>query len=346
MEDIAIGKVVKRIQFYARADDVSLHARRCLTFVANPLQRIEMALYSKSSPKSPLQSVLDLTFKASWRGKDLHEVATKIETLYSSMLSKHVFFRTNVFGQEYIDGRGSKPKTFRSFYAIDSDTFVQVKVFPTGIETLGKYKSFVHYTSEFPGLQSLFTLLDHALYIRNMDKDPALKSARHALFLLYYTALKLSPRALDRTDAVGQLLQVLDFCANMDTRKYEYCLHSPQQVRPKTQEPFPMTGDKGLHANFLRLRGPCPSHTFDWSIRLLNPFTDSEKLSAKLWQIRHIQCFFAQAKHEIQRRMQKWEQMSKEKREEWDEGILDPLVKADYTEFESSRKRLQRTGRS
>ena len=346
MENVAIGKVVKRIKSYARADNVSLRARRCLTFVANPLQRIEMALYSKSSPKSPLKSVLDLSFKASWQGEKLHEVATRVDTLYYRMLSKHTFFRANIFGQEYIGGKGGKLKTFQNFYAIDSDTFVQVKIFPTGTENLGKYKSFVHYTSEFPGLRSLFTLLDHALYIRNLDKDPAFKSARHALFLLYYAALKLSPRTLGRKDTVGQLLEVLDFCANMDTRKHEYCLDSPQQVQPKTQEVFPMIGDKGLHANFLRLCGPCPFHTFDWSVRLLNPFTDSERLGAKLWQIRHIQCFFAQAKYEIQRRMQKWEQMSKEEREEWDEGILDPLVKADYTEFEDSRKRLRRTGRN
>lgn len=199
-----------------------------------------------------------------------------------------------------------------------------------------------YYVSEFPSLRPLFLLLRHSLKIRGLATVQHGGLGSYPLIMMIVTALKHAPGAFAPDDLAGQLIHILDFYANANLYKYGYSADPPRMF-PKVIKP--------LSAEELDANSPDPhlwsidlirkcNRKNPWALCLQDPADPVNDLGRKAYQIKHVQASFSAARQRISAKLQMWDQMDTEARQRWAQGLLDPLVRARYDDFEASRQAL------
>ena len=205
-----------------------------------------------------------------------------------------------------------------------------------------------YYLSEFPGLRPLFLLLRHSLKIRDLTTVHNGGLGSYPLVIMIVTALKHAHGSLAPDDLAGQLIHILDFYANANLYKHGYSA-DPPRIFTKTSKPLSAekldtnSGDPHLLGIDLIRKG---NQKIPWALCLQDPANPVNDLGRKAHQIQHIQATFAKVRQHIWAKVQMWDQMKTEARQRWVQGLLDPLVRARYDDFEASRHILSKAGES
>ena len=198
-----------------------------------------------------------------------------------------------------------------------------------------------YYLSEFPSLRPLFLLLRHSLKIRDLTTVQYGGLGSYPLVMMIIAALKHAPGVFSPDDLAGQLIHILDFYANADLFNYGYSVDPPRMFT-KISKPLPAEGEASSRdphlwsIDVLRKR----NQKQPWALCLQDPADPVNDLGRKAYQIKHVQASFAATRKRIWAKLQMWDRMGTEARQRWDQGVLDPLVRARYDDFEASRQVL------
>ncbi|KAL9122263.1 MAG: hypothetical protein Q9187_001182 [Circinaria calcarea] len=217
--------------------------------------------------------------------------------------------------------------------------------FQTLARTLPSREWTSDYVSEYPSLRPLFLLLRHSLKIRGLVTVQFGGLGSYPLAMMIVAALKHAAASFSRDDLAGQLIHILDFYANADLYKHGF---SADPFRMFTKITKPLSAEE-REANSrdpylwsIDLIRKCHPDK-PWALCLQDPADPVNDLGRKTYQIKHVQASFAAARQRIWSRVQRWDRMDIKTRQTWAQGLLDPLVRARYDEFEASRQVLARS---
>lgn len=202
-----------------------------------------------------------------------------------------------------------------------------------------------YYLSEFPSLRPLFLLLRHGLKIRGLVTVQFGGLGSYPLVMMIVAALKHAAARFSRDDLAGQLIHILDFYANADLYKHGFSA-DPFRMFTKITKPLSAEERKANSRDpylwSIDLIRKCRPDQ-PWLLCLQDPADQVNDLGRKAYHIKHVQASFAAARQQIWSRVQTWDRMDMKRRRTWAQGLLDPLVRARYDDFEASRQVLARS---
>ena len=315
-ETTATQRVIKEITTTINAvlpsNPISIHGSR-YTGLAGPLSDIDFKLALPEFEKDPLvrgpSSTRPQACKAGmrilWR---LHKLL-KRDNMYTSVSLIQC----------------KKPIVS----AINCETGLSVQFIALSPTTSSEFT--INYLIEFPGLRPLFILLRHSLKIRNLTTVNHGGIGSYALLILIVVALKHTSRVFASDDLAGQLLHVLDFYAEVDLRRYGLCADPPCI--------FAKDSKSSAHLFIQSIIMRDASRTSN-SLCLQDPASPATDLGKPTLLIKDIQAVFNEARQNIRIEMKIWESLDRQARRKWDRGLLDPFVRANYDQFEISRRKL------
>ena len=179
------------------------------------------------------------------------------------------------------------------------------------------------YLAEFPTLRAIFIVLRCALEMRNLNTPFEGGLGSYSILMMIVAALKQNSGQFARNDLAKHLLHVLDFYANADLYDVGYCINPPQIFSKASSLSFPLNPLK------------------PYLLCLQDPADPTNDLGRKAYAIKHVQKLFEQASKGIKLGMAAWEQKTVEERKLIDGGLLNRLVRANYSTFEKERNRVK-----
>ena len=179
------------------------------------------------------------------------------------------------------------------------------------------------YLAEFATLRPLFMLLRYSLEMRNLNTPFEGGLGSYSILMMIVAALKQNGVQHPRDDLANHLLHVLDFYASADLYQVGFCIDPPRTFPKTSSLLFPLNQQK------------------PYLLCLQDPADPTNDLGRKAYAIKHIQQVFGQARDDIKRDMKIWEQRTVEERKVMDGGLLNRLVRANYSTFEMERNRVR-----
>ncbi|KAI4245792.1 MAG: hypothetical protein L6R40_002320 [Gallowayella cf. fulva] len=205
------------------------------------------------------------------------------------------------------------------------------------------------YLAEYPSLQPLYVVLRCCLEIRDLSMPYQGGLGSYPILILIVNALKHASGRHDPNDLGSQLLHVLNFYQTHDLYQYGFSVEPPRLFKKNkksmaAEERLVRAADPTLNGidNMTKLNPLRP-----YLLCLQDPADPTNDLGRNAYAIKHIQKTFAVALQKMERSMKWWDQRSDMSREgSTAAGLLDPLIQANYSNFTSSRTKLERFGSS
>lgn len=201
-----------------------------------------------------------------------------------------------------------------------------------------------NYLLEYPTLRPLYILLRSALHIRGLGTVYEGGLGSYTIFIMTVYALKSCPLNIDKTDVGGQLLYLLKFYAKADLYNTGYSLDPPSTFRKlrRNEARARVKGRTDLVAHGIHIIGKtCKNQPY--LLCLQDPANPTSDLGRKSHKIKHVQKVFATAYHWITAYIHYLDTHRVGRcRDILRQGLLFPLVGANYEEFESRRKTRDR----
>lgn len=201
------------------------------------------------------------------------------------------------------------------------------------------------YLNELPSLRPLFILLRYSLEIRCLTTVYEGGLGSYSLLMMIVTALKHSSGTFASDDLAGQLLYVLYFYGSTDLYQYGFSANPPR-VFDKRKEGWSKP-ERLARSQDPQLRGIDEivrerNRRKPYLLSLQDPANDSNDLGKSTYAIKHIQAVFNGARQSILGALQPGQEAPKNQQKNQKRSYLDSLVRADYTDFEANRSKVER----
>lgn len=215
------------------------------------------------------------------------------------------------------------------------------------IQTMAPYQAAQEYTvtylSEFPSLRPLYIILRYCLEIRDLTTVFEGGLGSYSILMMIVTAMKHSSGKFASDDLAGQLLHVLEFYGKADLYKVGLSANPPRLFE-KQKEGWSLKERTARMADS-QLSGIDKMQTYyprkPYLLCLQDPANDLNDLGKNAYAIKHIQATFNQARESIQVSLENQKDMSDDRAKGGIWSCLDSLVRADYTQFELRRNRVE-----
>ena len=204
-----------------------------------------------------------------------------------------------------------------------------------------------NYLAEYPTLRPLFMLLRSALQIRGLNTVFTGGLGSYTILIMIVYALKTCPLHIDKTDVGNQLLYLLKFYSTANLEDEGYSLDPPSTfpklTRRNARAKFKAGGRTDQVARGIRImgikRGKQP-----YLLCLQDPAEPTNDLGRKSHSIKHVQHVFTKAYKRIQDCLHDLDRypMSDSSQRILQQGILFPLVGANYEDFERRRRKIHK----
>lgn len=196
------------------------------------------------------------------------------------------------------------------------------------------------YLAEYPTLRPLYILLRSALHIRGLGIVYEGGLGSYTILIMIVYALKTCPPSIGKTDVVGQLLYLLDFYGKANFFKEGYSLDPPSvfpKLKARDARPH-IEGRTDIVACGIKMIGKI-SEKQPFLLCLQDPADPINDLGRSSFLIKHVQKVFQNAHGRIMTSLHRVDTSSTDEcKTIFQQGLLFPLVGANYEDFESSRK--------
>ena len=229
----------------------------------------------------------------------------------------------------------------------------------------------LYYLAEFPNLAALYILIRQALLIRELTYVPTGGIGSYPLLIMIVGALNSSDHRPAADDLATQLLHVLNFWADADLHYTGYAADPPrtfQKYDAKSipgrdgseqaqKDPYLRGLEQIIEENNRLFAGPTTSNIARRAVNvegkrgrtqlcLQDPANPVNDLGKKSHTIKHVQAFFKVAREAVIEKMAHWDRMTEDGRMLTGDCLLDPLVKANYNDFDARREKIRRVALS
>ncbi|KAL8671881.1 MAG: hypothetical protein Q9168_003634 [Polycauliona sp. 1 TL-2023] len=202
------------------------------------------------------------------------------------------------------------------------------------------------YQAEYPSLHPLYLVIRSCLEMRRLSMPFEGGLGSYPILISIVNALKHASGQHHPHDLGGQLLHVLKFYESNDLYRYGFSVDPPHMFRKdkksmSAEEKLSRATDPVLNGldSMAKLNPLRP-----YLLCLQDPADPKNDLGRKAYAIKHIQRTFAVARRNMDVAMTVWDRQSN--KSFTSVGLLDALVHANYSNFQSERTKLARSVRS
>lgn len=199
------------------------------------------------------------------------------------------------------------------------------------------------YLAEYPTLRPLYILLRSALNIRGLGTVFEGGVGAYTILIMIVYGLKTCPLHIDKTDVANQLLYLLKYYGDANLEEEGYSLDPPSTfpklTRRNARAQFKASGRTDQVARGIKMIG-LKSDKEPYLLCLQDPAEPINDLGRKSYNIKHVRKVFAKAYERIKNRLHELDTNFTSETSEriLRQGVLFPLVGANYEEFEKRRE--------
>lgn len=201
------------------------------------------------------------------------------------------------------------------------------------------------YLNELPSLRPLFIVLRYCLEIRGLTTVYEGGLGSYSLLMMIVTALKHYSGTFAPDDLAGQLLYVLYFYGPTDLYQYGFSANPPRVFDKRKEgwsKPERLTRSRNPQLRGIDEIVRDRNRRKPYLLSLQDPANDSNDLGKSSYAIKHVQTVFNGARESILGALQRGQEAPKPRRKDQKRSYLDSLVRADYTDFEANRSKVER----
>ena len=201
------------------------------------------------------------------------------------------------------------------------------------------------YLAEYPTLRPLYILLRLAVSIRGLGTVFEGGVGSYTILIMIVYGLKTCPLHIEKTDVANQLLYLLEFYGNVNLEEKGYSLDPPSTfpklTRRNARAQFKSSGRTDQVARGIKMIG-LKNDKEPYLLCLQDPAEPTNDLGRRSYSIKHVRKVFAKAYERIKNHLHELNtNPTSEKSEQiLRQGVLFPLVGANYEDFEKRREFL------
>ena len=202
----------------------------------------------------------------------------------------------------------------------------------------------MYYQADFPTLRPLYILFRSALHIRHLNIVHEGGLGSYSTLMMIVNALKHASGKYAQNDLVGHFLHILDFYSNANLYRIGFSPDPPRTFK-KTRGKI-SAEDKIASMQDPVLQGIDTLRKLDpkkpYLLCLQDPANAVNDLGCKAYGIKHIQELFRVIRKDLTANMKAWDGNGDFKEPWHAQGLLAPLLAADYSKLEEKRRRVEK----
>ncbi|KAG7009266.1 hypothetical protein G7Y79_00003g011340 [Physcia stellaris] len=202
----------------------------------------------------------------------------------------------------------------------------------------------MYYQADFPTLRPLYILFRSALHIRHLNIVHEGGLGSYSTLMMIVNALKHASGKYAQNDLVGHFLHILDFYGNANLYRIGFSPDPPRTFK-KTRGKI-SAEDKIASMQDPVLQGIDTLRKLDpkkpYLLCLQDPANAVNDLGCKAYGIKHIQELFRVIRKDLTANMKAWDGNGDFKEPWHAQGLLAPLLAADYSKLEGKRRRVEK----
>ena len=198
------------------------------------------------------------------------------------------------------------------------------------------------YLSEFPSLRPLYILIRHFLEIRGLTAVSRGGLGSYTILMMIVAALKQFRAESAPNDLGRQLLHVLKFYGNANLYDFTFsveppCIFSKEKPMRSRAEGSSISSDPQLYRIVYPAKNSSGRGRKSYLLCLQDPANAYNDLGRPSYAIKHIQLIIQKMRTSIKKAVSR--PKLTQKHEDW--SFLAPMVRADYSLFEITRRHIE-----
>lgn len=202
----------------------------------------------------------------------------------------------------------------------------------------------MYYQADFPTLRPLYILFRSALHLRHLNIVHEGGLGSYSTLMMIVNALKHASSKYAQNDLVSHFLHILDFYSNANLYRIGFS-PDPPRIFKKTRGKI-SAEDRIASMQDPVLQGIDTLRKLDpkkpYLLCLQDPANAVNDLGCKAYGIKHIQELFRVIRKDLTANMKAWDGNGDFKEPWHAQGLLAPLLAADYSKLEEKRRRVEK----